>query len=82
MKRPRKEHNSIATMSAFNPRHEHLKSWIDTWVNSQALPGIVAGVFNREGETLFFHAADNAHRHERVPGSDHDPPDCWTVTRT
>ena len=56
-------------MSAFNPRHEHLKSWIDAWVNSQSLPGIVAGVFGRDGETLFCHAADNAHRHERVPGS-------------
>ncbi len=48
--------------SSFSGRESHLKSCIDAWVASQAVPGMMVGVFDRTGQELFYHAADNSRR--------------------
>lgn len=40
-------------------RAAHLKTWADSWVQTEALPGIMMGIYGENGEELFFHAVDN-----------------------
>jgi CubicO group peptidase (beta-lactamase class C family) len=43
-----------------NPQKiEHLTTWVNSWVECQALPGVMAGIYDESGKELYFHAADN-----------------------
>jgi CubicO group peptidase (beta-lactamase class C family) len=54
----------MSSSTSSTGREGHLKSWIDTWVASQSIPGMMVGIFDRDGKELFYHAADNSHRNK------------------
>jgi CubicO group peptidase (beta-lactamase class C family) len=41
-------------------KQELLRGWIDAWVASQSFPGMMVGLFDKDGKEIFYHAADNA----------------------
>jgi CubicO group peptidase (beta-lactamase class C family) len=40
-------------------REGHIQTVIDTWVNSESLPGIIFGIFDENDEELFYYAKDD-----------------------
>lgn len=43
-----------------NPQKvDHVKTWVNSWVECQAFPGIMVGIYGENGEELFFHSADD-----------------------
>ena len=45
---------------------ELLRSWMDTWVAGESFPGMMAGIYDREGKELFYHACDNSSRNPAI----------------
>lgn len=43
-----------------NPQKiSHLSTWANSWVECQALPGAMIGIYDESGKELYFHAVDN-----------------------
>lgn len=46
-------------MSANPSKVDHVNTWVNAWVECQAFPGVMVGVYNDNGDELYFHSADN-----------------------
>lgn len=48
-------------------RKEHLKTWLNSWIVCESLPGALWAVYDKEGQELFYHEVDQSIVKSKVP---------------